>query len=496
MKRVFTTLFTVFAALALAAQEPSPAASLTLTLDQALEIALNDNPLIHVADLEIQRQDYVRKETVGNLLPSLSASGSYSYAAIKQTMSRSGLTFGADNTVTFGADLSVPLFVPAVYASIRMNRTQMEEAVESARASRLTLVNEVRKAFYNLLLLNESLDVLHESESLSQKTVEDTRQKFEAELASEYDLITAQVQLSGLQPTIIQTEGAIEVADLYLHMLLNLPMEVSIRLIGDLDAFADRSEALACYSTDISNNSDLRSLDIQVRMLENQLRVVNAQRMPTIAAFGQFSLYGNDMPEINFGDAGLGSMFPDLDMSKYPDLVAGVTNALGPAGMADLAGLMGDLMGGMGSSSSAGSSHSFWWQHPLTFGVSISIPIFSGNRVNSQARQTRIAIEQLRLQREYQEEALGMQVRTSISNLVTARSKMEATRTSMSQAQKAYEITDARYGGGMGTILELNAARLQLTQARLNYTQAVYDYLAAQADYEQIVGMDYDTADE
>ena len=49
---------------------------LTLTLDRALEIALNDNPMIRVADLEIQRQDYVRKETARNLLPSLSASGS------------------------------------------------------------------------------------------------------------------------------------------------------------------------------------------------------------------------------------------------------------------------------------------------------------------------------------------------------------------------------------------------------------------------------------
>lgn len=493
MKRALSTLFAVFAVLTVAAETPTPSASLTLTLDQALEIALNDNPMIRVADLEIQRQDYVRKETVGNLLPSLSASGSYSYAAIKQTMSRSGLTFGADNTVMLGADLSVPLFVPAVYASIKMNRTQMEEAVESARASRLSLVNEVRKAFYNLLLLDESLEVLRESEALSRKTVDDTQSKVDAELASEYDLLTAQVQLSSLEPTIIQTEGAIEVAELYLHMLLSLPMEVEIDLIGDLDEFAGRTEENAYYSTDISNNSDLRSLDIQARMLENQLKVVNAQRMPTIAAFGQFSLYGNDMPEINFGDAGFGSMFPNIDLAKYPDLVAGVTNALGPAGMADLAGLMGDLMGGMGSSSSS-TSHSFWWQHPLSFGVSISIPIFSGNKVNYQARQTRIAIEQLQLQREYQEESLGMQVRTSISNLITARSKMAASRTSMAQAQKAYDITDARYGGGMGTILELNSAQLQLTQARLNYTQAVYDYLAAQADYEQIVGMDYEPA--
>ncbi len=62
----------------------------------------------------------------------------------------------------------------------------------------------------------------------------------------------------------------------------------------------------------------------------------------------------------------------------------------------------------------------------------------------------------------------------------------------MTQALKAYDIMDARYTGGAGTILELNSAQLQLTQAQLNYRQAVYDYLAAEADYEKIIGRDYD----
>ena len=95
------------------------------TLDQAIEIALNENPTIRIADMEIERQDYVRKETVGNLLPSLSGSGQYSYAIIKQKMSKSGLSFGADNTVTVAANLNVPLFVPSVYASLKLNDARL-----------------------------------------------------------------------------------------------------------------------------------------------------------------------------------------------------------------------------------------------------------------------------------------------------------------------------------------------------------------------------------
>lgn len=449
MKKVFLAALASVASVVLTAQEPTQPQTVTLTLDQAIEIALDENPTIKVADMEIERQDYVRKETVGNLLPSLSASGQYSYSIIKQKMSKSGLSFGADNTVTLGANLTVPLFVPAVYASLKLNDAQMAEAVESARSSRVTMVNEVRKAFYNMLLLQESLAVLRESEKLMQETVDNTRMMYEAELGSEYDYITAQSNLSAIMPNIIQTEGSIQVADFYMHMLLSLPNDVAIELVGDLDSYSeDIINRGGSYSTDISNNSDLRLLDIQERMLEAQLKATNAQRMPTLSAFGSFSLYGNDMPEIDFGDFG-------------------------------------------GSGSAANSAKQFWWQYPASVGVSISIPIFSGNKINNQAKQAKIAIDQLRMQRVYTEESTNMQVRTSISNLMTALSTMKANETSMAQARKAYDITNARYTGGAGTILELNSAQLQLTQARLNYTQAIYDYLAAEADYEKIIGRDY-----
>ena len=141
MKRIVLTAVAVCMAFVLAAQESSR--KVTLTLDEAIKIALDENPTIKIADMEVERQDYARRETVGNLLPSLSASGDYSYSIVKQKMSKSGLSFGADNTITVGATLAVPLFVPAVYAALQLNEAQMADAVESARSSRLSMVNGI-----------------------------------------------------------------------------------------------------------------------------------------------------------------------------------------------------------------------------------------------------------------------------------------------------------------------------------------------------------------
>ncbi len=492
MKKVFLGALALLASATLAAQEQSSSMpqKLELTLDEAIEIALNDNPMIKVADMEIERQDYLRKETVSSLYPSLSGSGQYSYAIVKQTMSRSGLSFGADNTITIGANLSVPLFVPAVYASMKLNDAQIEDAIESARASKIDMVNQVKKAYYNILLLEESLNVLYESEKLLQETVDNTKAMYEAQLSSEYDYISAEVNLSNLQPTIIQTRGSIEIARMMMRMLLSLPQDIEIHVTGSLDDYsAEIENNTGTYSLDISANSDIRSLEIQEKMLESQLKVINAQRMPTIAAFGQISLYGNDMGDIDFSSASGSTGDSNINLGDYPGL-SPLVNMLGVSGMTDFGRLMQDLMmGGRGSSSSGQTG--IWWQHPASAGITISIPIFSGGKINSQANQTKIAMKQLQMQKEYLEESTTLEVQTAISNLFTARGTMMANDKAVLQAQKAYDITNVRYNGGAGTILELSNAQLQLTQARLNYTQAIYDYLAAQADYDKLIGVEY-----
>ena len=87
-------------------------AQMRLTLPQALDLALSENPTVKVAEMEVQRYDYVKRQTWGNLLPQISASGSYTRSIVKSEM-RGGISFGADNTFAVQGDLSLPLFAPS-----------------------------------------------------------------------------------------------------------------------------------------------------------------------------------------------------------------------------------------------------------------------------------------------------------------------------------------------------------------------------------------------
>ena len=431
------------------AQEASSTAEapkLQLSLDEAIEIALNENPTIKVANLEIERYDYVRKQAASSLYPQIDASAQYAYSIRRQEMAEN-FSFGGKNTFNVSGNIALPLFAPSVYRQMKMTRTQMASAVESARANRIGLVASVRSAYYNVLLAEQSLEVLQEAVITTQRVVDNTRSMYENGLVAEYDYITAEVQLSNLKPQVLQAQTAIELTKLQLKMFLSLPENTELSVTGTLNDFRDQVLLGEDYSTDISENTTLRSLDINRELLVHQEKLIQTTRMPTIAAFGSISYIGQER--------------------------------------VDLSGLMG---GGMGGGTAVQEQSKFWWQYPISVGAQISIPIFSGLKKSNQLREVRNQISQLDLQREYTEESVKIQVQQAIHTLLTARENMQSNALTVEQAQKAYDISYARYNAGAGTILELNSSQLALTQAQLNYSQSIYNYLEAEALYKKALG--------
>ncbi len=419
------------------------AETLTLELSQAVELALSDNPTIKIADMEVERYDYVRKTTMGALLPQLSADGTFNRTLKNQSLAE-GFSLGSNqyNTLTATANLSLSLYSPAVYRTLRMNATEAEAALESARSSRIELVAAVKNSFYQVLLAERSLVVLEQSSETSKQTVDETQVKFNNGLSSEYDLLTAQVQYSNLQPSIMEARTSIEIAKDLLKMYLSLPLDTKIELKGDLELLRETVlTASENMSRDISENSSIRSLALSHDLLTKQLRVNNASRLPVLGAYGQLSYTGNNMGSFS-----------------------------------------------MDGSTAASSSNDYFWQHPSSVGLSLSVPIFAGLSNVNRSRQIENQIDQIILQQSYLEDSVNVSLSTAINNINTAREQLFAQVITVTQAKKAYEISNTRYTAGAGTILELNTSRLTMTQAELNLSEAIYNLLTAKSEYNRIIG--------
>ena len=327
--------------------------------------------------------------------------------------------------------------------------------MESARATRIDMIAAVRSAYYNILLAEQSLTVLEEAATTTDRVVKNTEELYKNGLAAEYDYLTARVQRSNLDPQIIQVKNGISIAKLQLKMYLSIPEEVEIDVVGSLDDFKEMALMGSDYELNLENNTTIKTLDLQLELLEHQEKLIQTTRMPTVAAFGQISYIGQER--------------------------------------VDLSGLMGGAMAGGGAAGGAGATveqSKFWWQYPISLGAQINIPLFAGFKKTNQLREVRNQREQLRLQRDYAEEGVRLQVQQSVNTLLTARSMMLANAETVLQAEKAYEISVTRYDAGAGTILEVNSAQLSLTQAQLSYSQSIYDYLAAYTEYEKALGKD------
>jgi outer membrane protein len=427
----------------MAAQETAGGDSLSLTLDKAVEIALSENPSIKVADKEIEKVDYSRKEAWAGLIPSISAEGSYNRNVRKPVMFLSedmAAGFGGNTTIEIGSDNSysgalsaaMPLFNMSLFRNIQMTEVQMESALESARQSRINMINEVKKAYFNCLLANDSYNVMLRSVRNARENFENTKRLYEQGAAAEYDVIRSEVQVRNLEPSLTEAKNGREVSGLMLKILLGMERDVPVRFSEDLMVFSQLIESMPpAPQDDISNNSDIRQLEIQELQLDKQFELSRAQRYPTLSAFINFQ-YQTQANHFQFGD--------------------------------------------------------YVWAKPVVAGVQLQVPIFSGFSKHYQEKQVEISMEQLSFQRENVERQVAVSVLNAFSAMEAASEKVESGKVAVKQARRGYEISQTRYETGVGTLLELNDAEMAMTQARLNLNQARFDFLSARAEYEKVLG--------
>lgn len=427
----------MMAALALCTLGATAQETLKLTLDKAIEIALSDNPTIEVAEQTVQLKKISDKETVMGLLPEASLTGAYTRTIKKQTMVMMGqkIEIGIPNQYQGGLSVSLPVFAPTLYKSMKLTKTDVALAVEQARASKQDLVNQVTKAFFQMLLAQDSHTVLEKSYAQSEANFNIVKAKFEQGKVSEYDKISAEVQMRNLQPSVISARNAVELSRLQLVVLMNIDPETTFVLDGNLGDYEESVFAgiLAADSSSLKNNTSLLQMDMNTRMLQQTLSLNKQNFAPMVAL--QFNYMYTCMTD-NF-------KFKDYEWNPYSNV-----------------------------------------------SLSVSVPLFKYSNFSAM-KKTNIQIAQMMQNRDYTARQLAMQQQSYLNSMAASAEQVSSNKEAIVQAQKGRDIAEKLYEVGRGTVLELNSAEVALTQARLTYTQSIYDYLTAKADLDKLQGKDY-----
>lgn len=425
-------------ALTMRAQEQTPAVGqLDLTLGKAIEIALAENPTIRVADKDVELKKVADKEAWQSLLPTLDASLSFSHSIKVAEMKIGGnkIKFGQDgtSTATGGITLNLPLFAPAVYQNMKLTKEDIMLAQEKARSSRLDLINQVTKAYYAALLAKDSYGVMQKSYNTSKENYDVVNNKYKVGSVSEYDKISAEVQMRNMNSSVVSAQTGLNLALLQLKVLMGVTANVDVNIQDSLNRY--ESELLLPQITpeelSLSGNSSMRQLDHNAKLLERTRKILKTNFMPTAALqlTGQYQSVSN----------------PDWNLFKYQ------------------------------------------YSPSSTLAFSVSVPIFHASSW-TKLKSNRIQLAQLEDTRVNTQRQLGVAVESYKSNMASSIAQVESNKEAVSQADKAVAISSKRYEVGRGTILELNQSETARTQAELTYVQSIYDYLTNRADLDFTLG--------
>lgn len=417
--------------------------SIVVDLNKAIEIALNESPTVRIANRDIQTKKYTKAEQITALVPNAALSASYNRTLKKQVMTMDfmgkamEIEVGTDNNYNAGLVFSMPIINSALWNSIQLSQLSIEAAFESARASKLSLVAEVKKAYYGMLLAKEMYNVLLKNYDNVALTYETVLNKYKVGMASEFEKLRAEVQLKNQKPQLLSAKSNMELATMMLKVMIGLEVNEAVKFTGELSDYENAiavDKLLAADSIDLSNNSQLLQIALSEKQLKKSKDIIISSACPSLNLSGnyQYMTMNNDF--------------------KFAD---------------------------------------YKWHPYSMIGLTLTVPIISWAGTAYKIKTSNLAIENIKDQRLALERNLKISLNNAGINIANAMEQLASNKETMLQAETTYNISLKQYEIGMGTWLDLQSAEMALVSAKLAYNQSIYSYLTAYAELDKIIGKEY-----
>lgn len=417
-------------------------ATVSLSLPQAIEQALQNNQQYLIAKAELKKAESKITETYGVAMPNIEGRIQYSYNLKKPVFflpdfqnpgsgKVNAIEIGSDNAFNAQVNLTQALYSRTVGTALEIAEVYQSFSEVGLKNTESTVVYEVKKAYYGALLAKQVYEVTQRIYVLTEANNKNVQNMYQQGMASEFDALRMDVQLANLSPRVIQAENAFHLAVMNLKNLIGLDQQQSISLTESFKLELIPQDQLTIYRQSfLDNNLTVKQLQIQKDLLEKNVQIESSGFWPSLYGFWNYT-YQSQANDFNF--------------SKYN------------------------------------------WVGSSTLGLNLSIPIFSGFQTREKVQQAKIDVQKVEYQLKDISNNLQLALSSAEMRLVESKKRVDAQTRSVEQAEKALKIAEARYANGVGLQLEVMDAQVALSQTLTNQAQATYDYLMAKAEWEKLV---------
>ncbi|MEQ8553934.1 MAG: TolC family protein [Cyclobacteriaceae bacterium] len=440
------------------------------TLDDCIEYAINNAVGVKNARLDQEIADARVRETIGIGLPQIDGNASVSYAETQPRFFgqynpnsdffdlgnvpgiQPGDVAAAQNFFQLkgagDASLSINqlIFNGSYIVGLQASQAYKDLAVKNYNQTEEELILNVSKAYYNLLINKERVELYESNINRVDTLYSDTRAMYENGFAEKIDVDRIKVSLNNLMTERDNFVRLVDLSERLLKFQMNYPLNDEIEIAESMSTAILEAEIEVGDEWDYNLRPDYQVLLANQKLQQLNIRNKYAESLPVISAFANLG-YSTQSP--TFG----GIFSTNSGFEEQP--------TVGP---------------------------DKWYGYNM-FGLRMSWSLFTGLQRANQIQQEKLALLKVENSFNQLESSIEVDIQQSRINYDDARNRLEVQKENKALAQEIFEVATKKYSNGVGSNLEVIEAENSLKEADINYYNTLYEAVIAQLELKKALGL-------
>jgi outer membrane protein TolC len=345
--------------------------------------------------------------------------------------------FGVKYSGQAAVQLTQILFNAQWLLGLKAAEAYRELAQKGINQSKVTVAENVAKAYYGVLVAEERVKLLDLNIARLDSTVREMTAMNKTGFVEKIDVDRLEVALNNLKTEKQKVANLIQLSHYLLKFQMGMPLEEQVQLtdrITDADVARIELEAKAEDNAafDYNQRIDYSILKTNLKLVEMDVENNKRGYYPTVAAFAG---YGYNTGRNTFGDV-------------------------------------------FGSP----------WFNNANIGLSVNVPIFDGFSRKYKIQQARYTVEKVKQSIGLVEQSIDLQVKSANVTIVNGLETLKTQKRNLDLAQEVLRVSKIKYQAGTGSNIEVITAESALKEAQTNYFASLYDLLLAKIDLDKAKG--------
>jgi outer membrane protein TolC len=412
----------------------APSQVLKLTLDQAVGLALKQNPTAQIAILQAAQSEQDKNIARADLLPQASANILDEAQKVNLRAQFGGktpfpgfpATLGPYQVFSAGPSFGMPVFDLTLWRRYQAAQNTANSSKANSLSTREQVILLVVSQYIGTLRAVANVEASQSRVSLAQALYDQAADLQKEGVGTGIDTLRANVELQNEKQRLIEAENDRETSLFGLSRLLNLDPRQAIEL-GDSLSFFDtpQPEAEPSIELALAQRQEWKALESQIKAAGYQKKAAQDSRLPTLRFDGDLAYVGTS------GSTTLPTR---------------------------------------------------------TYQASVNMPLFTGGRIRAEVVRADLEIKKLNQQRDDLRNQIALDVKTALLNLQSARNEVQVANLGVQLSKEEVDQARDRFKAGVANNIEVIQAQDSLSRANDNQIAALYRFNQARADLARSIG--------